>query len=169
MNAPVVISLGSNLDAERHLREALDLLARRFEVVATSRCYRSPAVGSAGSPPFYNLAVQIVTELAPMKLKLDVLRPIESSLGRVRGEDRNAPRTIDLDITLVGNLVVDDLDLGLHIPDPEILTQPHVAVPLAEILPLFVHPVAGLSMAEIAAGFGATPQIEVVDGWGLRA
>lgn len=169
MNAPVVISLGSNLAAEGHISRALDFLAQRFELVATSRVYRSPAVGSVGSPPFYNLAAQIVTELPPMTLKLDVLRPIEAALGRTRSADRNAPRTIDLDITLIGDLVIDDPDNRLRLPDPEILTRPHVALPLAEIVPHFVHPIAGLSMAEIAASFGSVPEIEVVDGWDLRA
>jgi len=165
MSAPVVISMGSNLSARRHLASALESLRRRFEVVSTSRVYRSPAVGSADSPPFYNLAVQIVTELPPMTLKLEALRPIEASQGRIRSADRNAPRTLDLDITLCGDLVIDDPENRLWIPDPEILTRPHVAFPLADVVPLFVHPVVGRSVAQIAADFGVVPEIEIVAGW----
>jgi len=169
VGGPVVISMGSNLSPRHHLVRACEQLGRRFRVLSASRVYRSPAVGSPASPPFYNLAVELVTERSPMALKLDVLRPIEASLGRVRSVDRNAPRTLDLDITLFGDRVVDDRDQGLRLPDPEILTRPHVALPLADIVPHFVHPVVGLPVAEIAAAFGDVPEIEIVDGWGLRA
>ena len=81
-------------------------------------------------------------------MKSGVLQPIEQALGRLRTADRNAARTIDLDIALFNHEV---LDLASrHIPDPDILKHPHVAVPLADLAPYHIHPETGQPLAEIA-------------------
>jgi 2-amino-4-hydroxy-6-hydroxymethyldihydropteridine diphosphokinase len=72
----------------------------------------------------------------------------------VRTEDKNAPRTIDLDIALFGDQV---LDVGpRHIPDPEISKYPHIAVPLADLAPQQRHPETGQTLQEIAQGLPAS-------------
>lgn len=84
-----------------------------------------------------------------------MLRAIEAVLGRVRTADKNAPRPIDLDIALWGDRVIEDRAAGLVIPDPDILRWPHVAVPLADVAPDWVHPADGRTLAAIAAGLAA--------------
>ena len=100
-------------------------------------------------PAFLNAAIELRTRSGPRELKRAVLRRIEQHLGRVRGEDRNAPRTIDLDIAIFDDLVLEEADLT--VPDPEILTRAHVAVPLADVAPLMRHPVDGRRLREIGA------------------
>ncbi len=83
-----------------------------------------------------------------------VLRDIEASLGRVRTADKFAPRPIDLDIALFGQLVV-DLE-GSPIPDPDLAPLPHVALPLADIAPEWILPATGETLAQIAARLAIT-------------
>ena len=106
-------------------------------------------------PAFLNAALEIRYNREAAELKHGILRPLEERLGRLRTDDRNAPRTLDMDISLFGQQVVHDLDAGLEIPDPEILTRAHVAIPLADLAPATLHPVSGLTLAEIAARFDA--------------
>jgi 2-amino-4-hydroxy-6-hydroxymethyldihydropteridine diphosphokinase len=152
MDDPILVSLGSNIEPELNLPRAIALLAERLVVRALSAVYVSPPAGGAVGPPFHNAAVWLVTDLPPAALKREVLRPVEARLGRVRGADKNAPRTIDLDLALYGGRVIDDPAHGLVLPDPGILVWPHVALPLADLAPDFAHPVAGRTLGEIAAG-----------------
>ncbi len=136
---PALIALGSNIDPERNLAQAVSMLSRQpgITLKAVSSIYESAAVGVRTPQPAYlNAAVMVETELEPRSLKL-ALRGIESALGRVRVEDKYAPRPIDLDIACYGEQAF-DLD-GSPIPDPQILYYPHVAVPLAEIAPDWVY------------------------------
>jgi 2-amino-4-hydroxy-6-hydroxymethyldihydropteridine diphosphokinase len=146
----VFVSLGSNIDAERNLREAVRRLALRCCLLGVSPVYETRPVGKTDQPNFLNAAALIETDLPAAELKRQVLRAIEAELGRVRTEDKNAPRTIDLDISLYGDQVL-ELD-GRHIPDPEILRRPHVARPLADLAPHYRHPETGQTLLEIAAG-----------------
>jgi 2-amino-4-hydroxy-6-hydroxymethyldihydropteridine diphosphokinase len=154
--------MGSNLDPERNLVRAAKLLAERTELVAVSRAFKSRAVGAPQSPDFLNAAAKIHFVGSPQTLKFDVLRPIESDLGRVRTADRNAPRTIDIDIAIFGRLVIFDQGYGLELPAPEILTQAHVILPLADLAPGAIHPQTGDTLAEIAAQFQDIEDIEWV-------
>lgn len=158
---PVFIALGSNIEPAAHLPRAVELLGERFALRAVSRVYESEPVGAAGAPPFLNAAVLITTNLAPRALKFDVLRPMEARLGRVRTEDRNAPRTLDLDLVLYADLILEDATRHITLPDPEILTRAHLALPLADLAPTFRHPVTGEALSTIAARFAATPGIRV--------
>jgi 2-amino-4-hydroxy-6-hydroxymethyldihydropteridine diphosphokinase len=110
-------------------------------------------VGKTDQANFLNAAALIETELAAAELKTNVLQVIEQELGRVRTEDKNAPRTIDLDISLFNEEVFDIG--GRHVPDPDILNYPHVAVPLADLAPEQRHPETGQTMAQIAQGLSA--------------
>ncbi len=79
---------------------------------------------------------------------------IEGKLGRVRDpNNKNAPRTIDLDISLWNDEVFDYGEKPWHIPDPDIVRFAHVVVPLAELAPDYVHPVEKVTLAQIAARF----------------
>ncbi|MCP3973786.1 MAG: GTP cyclohydrolase I FolE [bacterium] len=151
----VLISVGTNLDRRKHLPEAIRLLRRnRFlDVNEVSRVFESPSVGGgASAPDFYNAAVHACTGLEPKELR-DELRHIEAVLGRVRGEDPDAPRTIDLDIAYYDDLVDTD---GLRIPDPDVLTAPHVAVPIADVAAEWVHPETSQTAYEIASALDTT-------------
>lgn len=156
------VSLGSNIRPYRNLPRAVELLVSRLEVSAVSSLYASAAKGAPGTPEFLNAAVEIETGLTPEVLKFEVLRPLEAEMGRVRSEDPNAPRVIDLDLSLYAELVIERPDRGLLLPDPDILTSGHVVLPLAEIAPDLPHPVTGTPLAELAAPFAAAGEVRRV-------
>ena len=146
----VIIVAGSNVDRDRCMPAAVRAVRRHHDinVRAVSSCYDSPSVGGPTSAPdFYNAALWVTTALEPEDLRRE-LRTIETALGRVRTDDPNAPRTVDLDIVYYGDLV-EDFD-GWSIPADDSEVQAHVAVPVAEIAPRWVHPVSGRTAAEIA-------------------
>ncbi len=144
----VYIAMGSNIDAEDNLCEATRLLAEQCVLLAVSPVYETVPVGKLDQPNFLNAAALIETPLSAADLKREVLLGIERQLGRVRTADKNAPRTIDLDIALF-NTEVQDVD-ARHIPDPDILTYAHIAVPLADLAPQYRHPETGQTLGEIA-------------------
>ena len=152
-----LLALGSNIDPERHMVAALDALDELLGIEEASPIYEATPVGSPGMPRFLNAAVRITTALSPKDLKFEVIRPLERRLGRVRTADPNAPRTIDVDIAAVQGLVVDREDLRL--PDPEIVTRAHLALPLADVAPGFRHPALGITLDEIATRFRHEPGI----------
>jgi len=131
------VALGSNIEPERHLPEAVVRLGELGVVVAVSSVYQSAAVGPRPAPDFLNAAVLVETELAPQAIRRR-LREIEADLGRVRTADRYAPRTIDLDLCLLGDLLMDKE--GLTLPDPDILDRAYLARVLAELDPAQPYP-----------------------------
>jgi 2-amino-4-hydroxy-6-hydroxymethyldihydropteridine diphosphokinase len=147
---PVLIAIGSNIDREQKLPQALAALKGQPELSlrAVSPIYESLPVGARVEQPlFFNAAALIETRLGPVNLKA-MLLTIEANLGRVRNGDKYAPRPIDLDIALYGQQI---LELhGRHIPDPDILSLPHLALPLADVAPDWTHPELGLTLQEIA-------------------
>ena len=150
----VFIALGSNINSEVNIQEAVRRLSSRCRLLAVSPVYETAPVGKTDQPNFLNAAALIETDLTAAELKTQVLQVIEQELGRVRTEDKNAPRTIDLDIALFGDQV---LDVGSrHIPDPEIFKYPHIAVPLADLAPQQLHPETGRTLLEIAQGLPAS-------------
>jgi 2-amino-4-hydroxy-6-hydroxymethyldihydropteridine diphosphokinase len=159
---PVLLSLGSNLDPAEHLMRAIKLLAERTDLVGVSHVFRTTPIGAPSSPRFLNAAAKIRFVGSPQALKFDLLRPIENELGRVRIPDLNAPRTIDIDISIFGCLVVNDQERDIVLPAPEILTLAHVALPLADLAPGSIHPETGETLEELAARFRGTDGIERV-------
>ena len=141
-----IVALGSNIEPERHLPKAVAAL-RTLGAKAVSSVYQNPARGGRPQPDFLNAAVLLETQLEPAALRA-ALRGLEAELGRVRTDDKYAARNIDLDLLLLGDrsLVLDDLIL----PDPELLTMPHVAIPAAEVAPTAVHPLSGETLQAIA-------------------
>jgi 2-amino-4-hydroxy-6-hydroxymethyldihydropteridine diphosphokinase len=146
----VFVSLGSNIDPECNLPEAVRRLASCCRLLAVSPVYETEPVGRTDQPSFLNAAVLIETDLTAADLKARVLQAIEDEMGRVRTQDKNAPRIIDLDISLFNDEV---LELGhRHIPDPEIREFVHIARPLADLAPRLCHPETGQPLLEIAEG-----------------
>ena len=140
------VGIGSNIDPEVNVRSAILRLKETARVKAISTVYSTEPVGPPGQPPYYNCVVEIETDLAPRDLKFKMLRRIESELGRTRGIDRFAARTIDLDLVLYDDLVMATEDLTL--PDPDILVRPFLAIPLQELAPGLVLPGSGLPISE---------------------
>jgi 2-amino-4-hydroxy-6-hydroxymethyldihydropteridine diphosphokinase len=145
------ISLGSNIEPEKHLCEAVRLLRQNSIVLAVSSAYRTAPQGDTHQADFLNMAVQLQTDLTPAAFKSEIIADIERALGRVRDpNNKNAPRTIDLDISLWNDEVLDYGTKPWHIPEPDILCFAHVAVPLAEIAPDYIHPEVHESLFNIA-------------------
>ncbi|MFU8773994.1 MAG: 2-amino-4-hydroxy-6-hydroxymethyldihydropteridine diphosphokinase [Anaerolineales bacterium] len=138
----VYISLGSNISPEENLPKAYAAVQSHLKIIATSTAWESPPFGGSG-PNFINSIILVKTNLQINELKNKILRPIETQLGRVRGQDPNLPRPIDLDI-----LIFDD-----QVVDPNIWVHPFLAVPLAELIPEFRHPQSGETLAEISQKF----------------
>jgi 2-amino-4-hydroxy-6-hydroxymethyldihydropteridine diphosphokinase len=145
------LSLGSNIDPEENIKAALHLLAGRSKLVAVSTFWETEPVGLQDQANFLNGAAIIETDLSAATLKETVLSRIEQELGRKRTSNKNAPRTIDLDIILFNQEVL-EYD-GRHIPSPEVLERAFVAIPLAELAPDYIHPLTGQTLAELAAAF----------------
>jgi 2-amino-4-hydroxy-6-hydroxymethyldihydropteridine diphosphokinase len=120
----VCLLLGSNIRPERNLPAAVARLEEQLTILRVSSIWETPPVGSGG-PDYLNAALLASTTLEADQLKKRVLRPLETRMGRVRSGDKNAPRTIDLDIILF-----DDRQL-----DPGLWQHAHRAVPVAEIVP----------------------------------
>jgi 2-amino-4-hydroxy-6-hydroxymethyldihydropteridine diphosphokinase len=128
------IALGSNLDDPRaQVQRGFEALAAlpQSRLLARSRLYRTPPWGIAEQPDFINAAARLETSLPPRAL-LDALRTIEARAGRVRGV-RNGPRSLDLDLLLYGDRIVDEPDLV--VPHPRLHERAFVLLPLADVAP----------------------------------
>ncbi len=132
---PVYIGLGANLGHPRiQVEQALEQLQDlpNSDVTAVSSLYRTAPVGPADQPDFINAVARLDTALEPLEL-LAALQQIERSHGRIRNGQRWGPRTLDLDILLVGEQV---LSLPqLRVPHPQMHARAFVLGPLAEIAP----------------------------------
>jgi len=152
----VYLILGSNIDPLENTRRALALLSEQVQVQAVSGCWETPPYGTDG-PHFINTAVCIRTGFEAETLKLEVLRPIEQKLGRVREADKFAPRPIDLDIIIFDRRVIDQ----------DLWTLAHVALPFAELLPDMLHTESGKRLSEIASALnqnGAARRLGEISG-----
>jgi len=146
------LALGSNIDPERNLVAAVRMLCRYGRITAVSRVWETPPDGYADQPNILNAAVLLETSLTARQLRLEAIAEIEQSLHRVRDpNNRNAPRTIDIDISLFNNEILQIEHR--HIPDPAILQKSFVAIPLADLDPVYVHPIDNRTLQDIADGF----------------
>jgi len=134
----VYLGLGSNLgNREENLDMALKLLSQRMRLGRVSSIYDTEPIGNTDQPRFLNIACEVFTRLSPEGL-LALAKGIEVKMGR-RGKS-GEPRTIDIDILLYGDIVINTPDLV--IPHPGMAERSFVLVPLAEIAPERVHPVS---------------------------
>jgi 2-amino-4-hydroxy-6-hydroxymethyldihydropteridine diphosphokinase len=143
----VAIAMGSNLgDRRAYLDSALDALAIDLDQIKSSSFLETQPVGvSEEHGPYLNAAVTGTTQLSARDL-LDRLLEIEEEQGRVRPYPM-APRTLDLDLILYGDSVIEEA--GLSIPHPRFRAREFVLRPLAEIAPEMVDPVTGRTMAQL--------------------
>ena len=146
------IGLGANLPSpagppEATLAAAVSRMASLGRITAKSSLYSTAPVGYAAQPRFVNAVVALETELEAREL-LDSLMTIERDFGRDRENAiPNGPRTLDLDILLLGDLQINEP--GLEIPHPRLAKRAFVLVPLNEIAPEAIDPRSGAKVAEL--------------------
>ena len=137
--SPVLISLGSNINPKINIKKASALLSEKVEGVRFSSVWESPAVGSSG-PNYLNSAALMFSALSLEEIKSSLITPIENQLGRFRTADKYRDRTIDIDV-----LIYDD-----RVVDPEVWTQAHLAIPASELIPDFKNSETGGTLLEFA-------------------
>jgi 2-amino-4-hydroxy-6-hydroxymethyldihydropteridine diphosphokinase len=150
------ISLGSNISPEENLPLAIQRLHELGCILVVSKVYQNPALDRTEQPDFLNAAIMMKTHHSAWELRM-LLRGIEADLGRIRTEDKFAPRTIDLDLCLLDMQRIDEPELTL--PDPDLLSKPHLAIPMAELDPQFPHPITGETLQEVARRLMAQAQL----------
>jgi 2-amino-4-hydroxy-6-hydroxymethyldihydropteridine diphosphokinase len=153
----VLFGLGSNLGRpRRQLAAAVEMLRSAVEGVRVSSVYRTTPVGFAEQPDFLNIVLAGSSSEPPERLLAEALR-IEGELGRVRTFP-NAPRTIDIDLLALSDIVIEKQ--GLVLPHPRLHQRPFVLVPLAEVAPEWRHPVLGLTAEEMLAALSEKGGVE---------
>ena len=141
-----ILLLGSNQGRRvRRIRDAVDRLSRETELLAISRMYASEPFGRSHQPWFLNLAVRVATGHSPLVL-LAMAKRLELEAGR-RGGARWGPRTLDVDILLLGDAVI-DLP-GLVIPHASMAQRRFCLLPVAEVAPGVVVPPHGRTVAQL--------------------
>jgi 2-amino-4-hydroxy-6-hydroxymethyldihydropteridine diphosphokinase len=152
--ARIYISLGSNIDSERHIRAAVAELSAAFGELTLSSVYESKSVGFSGDN-FLNLVAGLDSELSVGEVN-DTLHAIEDKYGRERSGPKFSSRTLDLDLLLYGDRVGEHD--GVALPRDEITKNAFVLWPLAEIAPQSTHPQLGRSYAELWDDFDKEKQ-----------
>lgn len=145
----IYISLGSNINKEQNTRAGINALKQVFGELNLSSVYESEAVGFDGDA-FYNMVIECQVD-TPVHQTNQILRDIEDEHGRDRNGPKFSSRTLDLDLLLYDDLVIDEN--GLKLPRGEVLKNAFVLWPLAEIAPDLKHPETGTSYAELWAAF----------------
>ncbi len=147
--ATIYISLGSNINREENTRAGIVALKQAFGELTLSSVYESEAVGFNGDA-FYNMVIACDVD-TPIHETNQILRDIEDANGRNRSSPKFSSRTLDLDLLLYDDLVLDEK--GLKLPRGEILKNAFVLWPLAEVAPDLKHPEKGISYAELWESF----------------
>lgn len=150
----IFVSIGTNIDREANLRAGVADLRERFGELTLSSVYESEAIGFTGDP-FYNMVAGFDSE-EPLEAVVQALRAIEERHGRRREGPRFSSRTLDIDLLLFGDLVIDAGKLQL--PRDEITKHAFVLWPLAEIAPQQRHPQLGTTYEELWRSFGRDKQ-----------
>ncbi len=147
--AEAYISLGSNIDREALTRAGVAALHQRFGELLLSSVYESEAVGFKGEN-FYNMVIVLHTDEDVWEL-VQSLRQIEDEHGRDRSGPKFSSRTLDLDLLLYNDCIINENNL--QIPRDEILERAFVLWPMAEVAPDRLHPVAKQSYSELWQAF----------------
>jgi len=152
--ARVYVSIGSNIDRDENIRGGVRDLRAHFGELVLSRVYESASVGFDGDN-FYNLVAAFATDEA-VQAVAKILHDIENAHGRTREGPRFSSRTLDIDILLYDDLILQQGKLEL--PRDEITKNAFVLWPLAEIAPALEHPVLKKPYAELWAAFDKDKQ-----------
>ena len=140
MSDTIYLSLGSNLgDKESNIASCIAMLGAYVENtnIRTSSFYMSEPLYNTNQPSFVNIIVELKTTFTPFQF-LDKIHDIEKMLGRKIDREKNAPRTIDMDIVLFGDAFMETAELT--IPHSHALLRKFVLVPLAELVPDKIFP-----------------------------
>ncbi len=160
--ARIYVGVGSNMNRSSNIRSGIVALRERFGELLLSSVYDSEAVGFDGAN-FFNLVAGFDSEQSVQGV-VESLRSIEAGHGRKRGENRFAPRPLDLDLLLYDDLILSEGQV--HVPRDEIMKYAFVLRPLAEIAPQRLHPVVGRSFADLWQEFdNIEQQLSPVDIW----
>jgi 2-amino-4-hydroxy-6-hydroxymethyldihydropteridine diphosphokinase len=136
----VILLIGSNIDPINYIKRAIAEISGIIQINKESSLWETRPIGTEGDN-FFNQALSVSTSLEYELLKYEVLRKIEIRLGRVRISDKYAPRTIDIDIILYGDKIVDN----------NIWQFAYIAVPVAELVPGLISPVTNQTL-EVVSG-----------------
>lgn len=142
------IGLGSNMEPAANLRRGLALLAAQVRITAVSPVYETPPWGHAHQPPFLNAVTGLAIDRGAEAL-LDVLQATEQACRRVR-TIANGPRTLDLDLLLFGDSIIDTP--RLQVPHPRLHERGFVLVPLCDVAPQARHPILHETMGRLLQG-----------------
>jgi len=137
--ARVFLGVGSNIEPEAHIRQCATALAANFTNPVWSPVYQSPAIGFNGDD-FLNAVVVLSTDNSIETLS-GTLKRIELNNGRKPNANKYSSRSLDLDLLLYDDIVIDTPDVTL--PRPEITSALHVLIPLVDLAPNEVHPLSG--------------------------
>ena len=158
----VYLSLGSNLgDRSANLRAAIERLGEAGAIRAVSGFYETEPVELRDQPWFLNCVVALETSDSPEALLQRALA-IEQEMGRVRMKEKG-PRSIDIDILLFGDRVVEERERGLKIPHPAMQQRRFVLEPLAEIAPEALHPQLRKTARELLADLPAGQMVRLFE------
>jgi 2-amino-4-hydroxy-6-hydroxymethyldihydropteridine diphosphokinase len=149
----IYISVGSNVDKEKHTKAGLQGMYQAFGELTLSTVFESESVGFEGNN-FYNLVIKASTTLSITQVCL-VLKQIEQDNKRQRGEQKFAPRTLDLDLLLYDQEVTTQ---PIELPRPEVLYNAFVLKPMAEIAADVIHPVVQESYANLWQAYDKSQQ-----------
>lgn len=159
------IGLGANLgDRLATLNQAVERLTKLGLIRSGSSLYETDPIGFVDQPAFVNAAVCLETHLSPVDLVANLL-DIERELGRVRTFP-NAPRTVDLDLLLMGDAVIRASDV--MVPHPRLHERSFVLVPLADIAPNVVHPTLDASVSDLLKRLGPIIGVNRISGSLMR-
>jgi 2-amino-4-hydroxy-6-hydroxymethyldihydropteridine diphosphokinase len=158
----VYVAAGSNVEPDKYLSVALRALAAAYGPLTLSPAYQNKAVGFEGAD-FINLVVGFNTDDSVGDVRQQ-LQKIEAACGRPPDAAKWAPRTMDLDILLFGDLVSNQP--GLVIPRPDLVKRPYMLKPIADIAPDVRHPTLDQTMRELWEKFsgGEHAMVEVLLG-----
>ncbi len=134
--------IGSNIDPVKNTRLAIQLICTRISIHNISSVYETKAMGSEG-PNFLNCAIWVETGLSREELVKEVIAPVETELGRIRTANKNAPRTIDIDLIIFDGNILDD----------NLWTYPYLAITVSEVLPETFSKATRESLANAAGNF----------------
>ena len=149
MNEAIIL-VGSNINPQENIRDCLIYLTDCLNGLTRSRIWKTKSSGSEGQD-FLNLAIKANTTLDERQLKISVLQKIEDQLKRVRLSNKNAPRTIDLDIIIFNNKVI----------DTDLWVKGFMAIPVAELMPSLCHPGSTKKLKVIAEELKSSEQAEL--------